>query len=259
MSGKTRATVLGAARAILWLQLAALLSWGAQPAESFHASSSRRTVSQPRRISNKTAARSASTTSISATTTTTTTTRRRHSLEHNLPDPMFDDFVEFLMEQQTAIIKEIEETIEQSSDAKFGRDTWGCFDETPESNDIHKINNKSGGITRVIQGGSCIEKGACSLTLIVDGILTKERAANIQARQICEGDTDAATTTAASINVQAGDTYSAVALSMVLHSRSPLVPTFRSDVRVFLVTNKDTNESRAWFGASMHFWFALCL
>jgi coproporphyrinogen III oxidase len=35
-------------------------------------------------------------------------------------------------------------------------------------------------------------------------------------------------------------------LSIVLHSRSPMVPTFRSDVRIFLVQS-DTTEM-AWFG-----------
>jgi len=173
--------------------------------------------------------------------------QHQHSLEQGKTEALFDDFVEFLKEQQTAIIAEIESTIERNSGATFCRDTWGCFDddETASNDTNNNPNNnsviKSGGITRVLQGGDCIEKGACSLTLISEGILTKERAANIRARQFREGDTEA-------MNIQAGDTYSAAALSMVLHSRSPLVPTFRSDVRVFLVTDQDTSESWAWFG-----------
>ena len=44
-------------------------------------------------------------------------------------------------------------------------------------------------------------------------------------------------------NIHAGDEYAAAALSMVLHSKSPHVPTFRSDVRVFLVKHKNEHES----------------
>lgn len=174
------------------------------------------------------------------------TEQLQHSLEQGKTEKLFDDFVEFLKEQQTTIVKEIESTIERNSGATFCRDTWGCFDKEQEGDEEEEagknsVTTKSGGITRVLQGGDCIEKGACSFTLIDDGILTKERAANIRARQFREGDTEA-------LNIQAGDTYSAAALSMVLHSRSPLVPTFRSDVRVFLVTDQDTKESWAWFG-----------
>jgi len=163
----------------------------------------------------------------------------QHSLEQGKVEALFNDFVDFLKKQQTEIITEIEATIERNSGETFGCDTWGVFDAEADT-----TNMKSGGITRVIQGGDCIEKGACSFTLISDGILTKERAANIRARQFREGDTEA-------INIAAGDTYSAAALSMVLHSRSPLVPTFRSDVRVFLVRDQDTGESWAWFGGEL--------
>jgi coproporphyrinogen III oxidase len=152
------------------------------------------------------------------------------------PPELFDEFVAFLVSQQGAIVNEIEETIELTSGATFGTDKWGGFawDEHTPTSDL-----PSGGITRVIQGGDSIEKGACSLTLIRNGKLTAERAATIRGRQA--SDRTAAT-------VQAGDTYSAVALSMVLHSRSPMVPTFRSDVRVFLVTEKGSESSLAWFG-----------
>lgn len=144
---------------------------------------------------------------------------------------LFDDLVEFLKRQQEAIIAEIEGSIELSSGAKFSKDTWGVF----ASDTVTDATTKSGGITRVLQGGSTVEKGACSLTLIRDGVLTADRAATIRARQ--ESD----------VTIQAGDTYSAAALSIVLHSRSPMVPTFRSDVRVFLVTAAN-GSSWAWFG-----------
>lgn len=176
---------------------------------------------------------------------------------------LFDDFVEFLLAQQEAIIAEIEGSIERTSGATFSKDPWGVFSEKTNDNNNEKT-TKSGGITRVMQGnggGAAIEKGACSLTLIRDGMLTAERAATIRARQPPPPPPPQSSDSAADDNadandapqqmmmtIQAGDTYSAAALSMVLHSRSPMVPTFRSDVRVFLVTDRGTGISWAWFG-----------
>ncbi|KAL7506706.1 hypothetical protein ACHAXN_003999 [Cyclotella atomus] len=119
------------------------------------------------------------------------------------------------------------------SGEKFSRDGWGVF--TDEScTDV----DGTGGITRVIQGGDVVEKGACSLTIIQNGKLTKERAETISARQ-------------EDLEVSEGDVYSAAALSVVLHTRNPFVPTFRSDVRIFLVqtgSKEDKGTSVAWFG-----------
>jgi coproporphyrinogen III oxidase len=138
---------------------------------------------------------------------------------------LFQEFVTFLRSTQASIIQQVED-LEGSSGAKFTHDTWGMF----ETN----IEGTSGGITRVLQGGDVIEKGACSLTLIQQGVLTTDRANAIRSRQ-----DDV-------VSVQAGDVYSAAALSMVLHTRSPMVPTFRSDVRIFMVSNGVTTQ--AWFG-----------
>lgn len=113
------------------------------------------------------------------------------------------------------------------SGKSFSKDSWGVFDDNSDENVL------SGGITRVIQGGNVVEKGACSLTLIRRGILSAERAAAIRSRQDLE--------------IQAGDVYSAAALSIVLHSRSPMVPTFRSDVRIFFVQS-NKKSTMAWFG-----------
>ena len=150
---------------------------------------------------------------------------------------LFMEFVEFLKETQNRIIAQVEEM--DGSGKKFSKDPWGVFDENNE-------NSKqllSGGITRVLQGGDVVEKGACSLTMIRRGVLTIERAAAIRARQDRE-------------EVQPGDVYSAAALSIVFHSRSPMVPTFRSDVRIFVVQSQfdeededdDGNPPLAWFG-----------
>ena len=91
----------------------------------------------------------------------------------------------------------------------------------------------------MLQDGSFVEKGACSVTIVRDGVLSAERARSIRERR--END----------VVIEEGDRYSAAALSMVLHSRSPSVPTFRSDVRLIVVrrTNDDENDGvLAWFG-----------
>jgi len=148
-------------------------------------------------------------------------TGRAESVESSA---IFLDFVEFLKETQVEIIRRVEDM--DGAGASFTNDTWGVFDESSKDNLL------SGGITRVIQGGNVVEKGACSLTLIRRGILSAERAAAIRSRQ--------------DLDIQAGDVYSAAALSIVLHSRSPMVPTFRSDVRIFFVQNE--KSTMAWFG-----------
>ncbi|KAG7343011.1 coproporphyrinogen III oxidase [Nitzschia inconspicua] len=140
---------------------------------------------------------------------------------------IFEDFVNFLQDKQTEIIETVERM--DGSGSKFTTDKWGLFDNTNH-------NATSGGITRVIQGGNVVEKGACSLTLIRRGVLSAERAAAIRSRQ----DDDSP--------IRAGDAYSAAALSIVFHTRSPLIPTFRSDVRIFLVESNNSKERIAFFG-----------
>jgi len=80
------------------------------------------------------------------------------------------------------------------------------------------------GITAVIQKGDLIEKGAVSTTLAT-GILSKERASSISSRRsiISNGEK------------LAGSPYFAAALSLVLHSKSPMVPTFRADIRFVFI------------------------
>lgn len=134
---------------------------------------------------------------------------------------VFREFVTTLQKKQGEIIDELEEM--DGSGERFTNDTWGCFAGEATA---------SGGITRVIQGGDVIEKGACSFTLIQQGVLSSERASAIRSRQ------------GAIMSIKAGDTYSAAALSIVLHSRSPMVPTFRSDVRIFLVETNPEKKRR---------------
>jgi len=190
--------------------------------------------------------------------------------------------VEFLRAKQLEIIGQLEKleakaakeegSKKKSAAAKFSNDPWGIFVEEEDDDDGDDDGTKkkkkatnSGGITRVMQGGRVIEKGACSLTLIRRGVLTADRASTIRARQQQEQqeDDDGDEGQRPVVKIQAGDSYAAAALSMVLHSRSPLVPTFRSDVRIFLVESSaspigdgdeeetgETKEKRgiAWFG-----------
>jgi coproporphyrinogen III oxidase len=154
---------------------------------------------------------------------------------------IFMEFATFLQDIQREIIREIEE-MDGSSGATFTNDTWGVF--AQDNGNGNNNTSGSGGITRVLQGGDFIEKGACSLTLIRQGILTAERAAAIRARSRQDDDDDDDDGDNNSNRIQAGDVYSAAALSMVLHSRSPMVPTFRSDVRIFLVQQSPSSQQQ---------------
>ncbi len=175
-------------------------------------------------------------------------------------DIIFEEFAIFLEQKQSEIIAQIEAKEKEvassslSEGAKFCRDTWGIFSQQQEDQDSDSIGDRSalssgssggsGGITRVIQGGKIVEKGACSLTLLRGGKLTAERAAAIRGRQQKQQNEVAQ-------QIQEGDEYYAAALSMVLHTRSPMVPTFRSDVRIFMVNPRNTGiggSTLAWFG-----------
>jgi len=153
-----------------------------------------------------------------------------------ISDEIFESFASFLIKKQREIINEIESM--DGSGEMFSEDKWGAFNEINENDAT--VPSESGGITRVLQDGNVVEKGACSLTLIRNGVLSAERAATVSGRS--------------GVDVAGGDSYSAAALSIVLHTRSPLVPTFRSDVRIFLVRAKDRDDDNkgeevmAWFG-----------
>ena len=147
-------------------------------------------------------------------------------------DDLFNDFSNFLQTTQKDIISQLESV--DGSGESFTEDRWGALSDLSYSDEITPETG-SGGITRVIQRGNVIEKGACSLTLIQNGKLTAERAKAISGRND-------------NANVNEGDIFSAAALSIVLHTRSPNVPTFRSDVRVFLVRSEESGKTSAWFG-----------
>ncbi|GMH57963.1 hypothetical protein TL16_g02509 [Triparma laevis f. inornata] len=124
-------------------------------------------------------------------------------------DDAFHNFVTMIERVQQDIIASIEER----ETAKFSDDPWST--------------NLSQGRTRVIEGGSIIEKGAVSVSVVERSTLSPARAETISAR---------------GIEVKEGAEYCAAALSLVLHTRSPLIPTFRSDIRVFCL------KEAAWVG-----------
>lgn len=148
---------------------------------------------------------------------------------------IFTTFSEFLTEAQSDIISKIENHPCNPAGVCFSSDPW--------ENEI----TSSRGLTRVIQpldDEDCfIEKGAVSTTFLVDGILSAERAKAIQGRR-----GSSSSSVDDNFVPKEGDIYQAAALSLVLHTRSPMVPTFRSDVRIFMVQSKKTGQSVAWFG-----------
>jgi coproporphyrinogen III oxidase len=83
-----------------------------------------------------------------------------------------------------------------------------------------------GGITRVIQNGTVFEKG---------GVNTSEVYGNI---------TDAIRT---QLKVE-GDKFFACGISLVLHPRSPMVPTAHANYRYFEVYDKKGMVTDSWFG-----------
>lgn len=93
------------------------------------------------------------------------------------------------------------------------------------------VDEHSRGRAVIIEDGQVWEKGCISVTLIENGELSAIRASTISGRT--------------GTNIEAGAPYSACALSFVLHARSPLVPTLRGDVRVFVVGEDQ------WFGGGL--------
>jgi coproporphyrinogen III oxidase len=140
----------------------------------------------------------------------------------------FLEFCEFCTDAQSKIISKLENVerdLSTGSNKKFVLDPWSRGG--PESS------VEGEGITSVLQKGNVFEKAAVSTTF-TSGILSLERAKAISGRKM-------------DINNQSnnlvGTKYYAAALSLVLHSKSPKVPTFRSDIRYF-----ELDDGIGWFG-----------
>ena len=146
----------------------------------------------------------------------------------------FTEFSTYCLQCQQAIITSIESLEQEFTSTieckKFRQDPWEKFSGT------YKIGN---GVTAVLEKGSIIEKGAVS-TSILTGTLSGERAAAISSRRNVDGSDGS--------NFKAGDTFYASALSIVLHSKSPMVPTFRADIRYFEVHDQISASLQGWFG-----------
>lgn len=127
----------------------------------------------------------------------------------------FNDFAKFLLSIQDEICRAAEQA--DGSGAEFCVDRW------------ERENGGGLGLTRVLEGGDVLEKAAASVS-IIHGTLNRERAKSMSERG------------RGSINPDGGGSYSAAALSLVFHSRSPLVPTFRADVRLFEIAGQ------RWYG-----------
>ena len=147
----------------------------------------------------------------------------------------FTEFCSFASVAQNRIIATLEEEERQfvagaiGSDWRehanvFQRDQW-----KRKATDSEEIEGE--GITCVLQQGNVFEKAGVSTTFAT-GILSKQRAEAISGRT---GKKD--------IEAMVGTKYYAAALSLVLHSKSPMVPTFRSDVRYF-----ELSDRSGWFG-----------
>ena len=120
------------------------------------------------------------------------------------PEAIRADMAAFLSGLQTDICRDLERL---DGAARFGRDAW----ERPGG---------GGGLTRVLQGGGVLEKAGVSFSH-VHGELPEAFARRLQGE---------------------GRAFAAVGLSLVLHPRSPLVPTTHANFR-FIAQGR-----RSWFG-----------
>lgn len=123
---------------------------------------------------------------------------------------MKEQFSSWIKEIQDSICHEVEKA---DGKEKFHEDKWS----RPEG---------GGGITRVIQEGSVFEKGGVN-TSEVYGDITPVISSQLKIT---------------------GDKFFACGISLVLHPRSPMVPTVHANYRYFEVYDKDGNVLDSWFG-----------
>lgn len=128
-----------------------------------------------------------------------------------------EGFEEYVLRLQRDICLEAE--LLDGSEKRFGMDRWERNETDPK---------EGYGISRVLEGGNLIEKGAANVS-VIRGKLTPVRAKTMSSR-------------GRAVNPQGGDPYSAVAMSLVFHAQSPHVPTLRADVRMFQVGD------HTWYG-----------
>ncbi|GAA4279357.1 oxygen-dependent coproporphyrinogen oxidase [Aquimarina mytili] len=123
---------------------------------------------------------------------------------------MKDKFYNYIQNLQDTITSKLEEI---DGEAKFHEDIW----ERPEG---------GGGRTRVIENGNVFEKGGVNISG-VHGALPKAMQSYFNV-----GDVD----------------FFACGLSLVLHPKSPMVPTVHANWRYFEMYDKDGKVVDRWFG-----------
>ena len=152
-----------------------------------------------------------------ASTTATSSRRRVASSARDVASGVdLDSFEDFLLDKQRELCEALAAV--EGDGIGFCEDYW----ERGTKADGY-------GLTRVLEGGRVFEKAAANVS-IIRGTLTAERAKAMSSRGRQE------------IDPSGGQAYEACALSLVFHPRSPMVPTFRADVRRFRVGGK------AWYG-----------
>ena len=123
---------------------------------------------------------------------------------------MKEQFSSWIREIQNKICHEVEDI---DGKGKFLEDKW-----TREEG--------GGGITRVIQNGAVFEKGGVNTSEVYGDITNAIRM---------------------QLKVE-GDKFFACGISLVLHPRSPMVPTVHANYRYFEVYDRAGNVTHSWFG-----------
>ena len=123
---------------------------------------------------------------------------------------MKDKFYDYILKLQDTIASKLEEV---DGKAKFQEDLW----KRPEG---------GGGRTRVIENGAIFEKGGVNISA-VHGVLP-------ESMQTYFGVKDA--------------NFFACGLSLVLHPKSPMIPTVHANWRYFEMYDKEGNIVDQWFG-----------
>ena len=127
--------------------------------------------------------------------------------ENVTPLPPFEAMDVFIRTLQDTICT----ALESEDSASFREDTW----QRPEG---------GGGRSRVLEGGATIEKGGVNISRI-HGEMSEELAQQLRAERT---------------------PFAVCGLSLVIHPRSPRVPTTHMNVRYF-----ETDAGRSWFGGGI--------
>jgi coproporphyrinogen III oxidase len=124
------------------------------------------------------------------------------------------------------VISRIEQLHEQATELFTGLDRGGTFRE-----DRWERPGGGGGVSRILTDGATFEKAGVNRS-VVEGVLAPQLAQRIGART---GGTDPSR-------------FFVTGISLVVHPRSPMVPTVHLNVRYFEITDPLGKPVDAWFG-----------